>query len=196
MAFLKERSLALQDIFGRRIGRQGILCLILGFFLSGSNISYAEEVVSERLLVIRQAKELKNTMVGVEAYLIEDVLEITVEARMRQERPKIIDVAFLGGGLRKIHYKSREVIPPSVEDEDAELYPVTKLDGLVMFGDRTKLKELKGKLTKELFKLRIPSDKIKPAKRYQLWVEVESPKATRNLKFKFDLEDLPHLISQ
>ena len=137
---------------------------------------------------------MKDTTVTVEAYLSGDVLEAVVGARMPSERPKITGFYLTGPGLGKIHYASREVVPPSIDDQDEDPFPVTKVDGLIMFGDRTKEKTPKGRLTKEAFKLKVPGQKLKTGKRYELVIGVESrEKAQRIPKFKFYLKDLSEL---
>lgn len=160
------------------------------------NYSYAgQSDISGPALVIREGKQLKKTTVAVEGYLYDGILEVKVEARMYAERPKIIDVMLVGPRLGRVHYKTREDIPVSLEEEDP--YLITKVDGLISFSNRTKDKVPKGTLTKELFKIKVPVEKIQPGKRYQLWVEVESKRrGGRFPKFKFNLKKLPELISQ
>ena len=151
----------------------------------------------ERRLVIREGKQSRANIVAVETYLVgNDILEVTVEARMYAQKPKINDVIMVGPRLGRIHYKTRETVHATLEEE--EPIPITKQGGFIVFGKRTKTKKPKGTLTKELFKLKIPTDKIVPGKRYQLWVQVESKTSGggRPLRFKFDLKDLPELISQ
>jgi len=137
------------------------------------NSSYAgQSDISRPALVIREGRQLKKTTVAVEGYLYDNILEVKVEVRMYAERPKIIDVMLVGPRLGRVHYKTREDIPVSLEEEDP--YLVTKVDGLISFSKRTKEKTPKGTLTKELFKIKVPVEKIQIGKRYQLWVEVES----------------------
>jgi len=171
--------------------------VILAALLLIINPCQAQEDLSDKILVIREGKQLKKVIVTVEAYLSGDILETTVGVRKRGERIKINDVALTGPKLGKIHYASRKKIPPSVEDEDEEPFEITKMDGLVMFGNRRKEKLPKGRLNKELFKLRVPTEKIESDKRYELVVEVESEEEAKRIpKFKFELKSLAELISE
>jgi len=182
------------------------MAALLGILFSFSSWSSAQGdvedpglEVEDPNLLIREGKQIKRITVLVIGYLKEDILEVTVDVRIPNQRPKITDVLFTGPKLGKIHYRSREIIPPSVEDDEEETYPITKVDGMVMlFGKRTKEKPLKGRQTKELFKMRIPIDEIDPEKKYQLWVEVETKTSAsaRIPKFKFDLEKLAELIEE
>jgi hypothetical protein len=168
---------------------------ILGILLFIGGICYAQ-ADPQGALVIRQGKQLKKIVVTVEAYLVGDILEITAGVRKRGERIKINGVALQGPRIGKIHYRSRKRLPPSVEDEDEEPYPVTKVDGLIMFGNRTKEKIPQGRLNKALFKLKVPTDKIVRGKPYELIVDVESEeKRTRIPKFRFELEDFAEIVS-
>ena len=175
-----------------------ILTVIIGVLFSVVYCSYGQEpeTTTERLLVIREGKQSRNNIVVVDVYLIEDVLEALVGVRMYAEKPKINDVILVGPKLGRIHYKSRETVFAKVEEE--EPYPITKQSGIIVFGKRTKTKQPEGTLTKELFRIKIPREKIVPNKRYQLWVQVESKTRAGGtpLKFKFDLENLAELIEQ
>lgn len=175
-----------------------VICIIglICFIGTGVFVSYPEQETTGSILVIREGKQLKKTTVAVDVRLIEDVLKIKVETRMHAERPKITDVILVGPGIGRVHYVTREDVPPSVEEE--EPYPITKEDGFITFRKRTKLKTPKGTLAKELFKLKVPVEKIVPGKRYQLWVEVESKakRGKKSKKFKFNLENLAELVSQ
>ncbi len=173
-----------------------VLALILGVLVSFLNLSHAEEKTRQRILVVREAKQHRITTVAVEAYLISDVLEVVVGARIHAQKPKILDVVLRGPGLgRRVHYKAKETLYATTQEEDP--YSITKLDGMIAFGKRTKTKKPKGRLTRELFKLQIPTDRVVSGKRYQIWVDIESmEKAGMGERFKFDIEDLAGLIAQ
>jgi len=174
------------------------LVATMGVLLSISNFSFAqEEEGAERILVLREAKQHKKTTVAVEAYLISDMLEVTVMVRMYAGKPSIFNVILVGPKLGRISPKTSETVTATVEDEAP--FPTTKRGGFISFGKKTETKEAKGTLTKELFRFRIPTDKIVPGKRYQIWVKVQSRKGKEKGKirgFKFDLESLAQLISQ
>ena len=177
--------------------RISLLVVIMSILFSVSNSSYGQEQEApERILLLREGKQSMRNIVAVEAYLIDDTLEVLVEARMYAEKPKINDVILVGPKLGRLHYKTRETVYATAQEE--EPYEITKQDGLIALEKRKKVKEPEGTVTKELFKLKIPTDKIKQGKRYQLWVQVESKTRAGGvpLKFKFDLKDLPELISQ
>lgn len=163
------------------------------FFFSILGLCSAQEEI-ERILLNREGKQFRNSTVAIEAYLVKDVMEVLVEARMYAEKPKINDVLLVGKGLGRLHYKTRETVFSTMQ-EDAT-YPITKQNGLITFGKRTKIKKPKGTLTRELFKLKLPVDKIKTGRRYQLWVEIESKTKSGQtpLRFKFNLENLAQSI--
>ncbi|MFC1514594.1 hypothetical protein ACFL5X_01665 [Candidatus Omnitrophota bacterium] len=176
-----------------------IAILLLAVFLLSTGVCFGQPLArprEEKILVVREGKQLKKTTVTVEGYLVDDILDVTVGVRMPSDRAKINKFYLTGPGLGKIHYAARTVVPPSVDDVDEEPFPVTKVDGMIMFGDRTREKTPKGRLTKESFQLKVPIDKIKPGKRYELVVDVESQeKAQRIPKFKFHLQGFAELIA-
>lgn len=184
-----------------------ILILIIGIIYPLANYSYGqhEEVEEdaevetrevekeERILVIREAKLFREKNVAVDAQLIDDVLEIMVEARIYAQKPRINDVLVRGPKLGRLHYQTRKTIVAGVDEP--EPFEVTKEHGWLVLGKRKKVIELEGTLTKELFKIKIPEDKIVCGKKYELWVEIESKtRGGRAEKFKFKLEDFPELI--
>jgi hypothetical protein len=172
--------------------------LSLAALLFFSPLSFcAEDDPSDRIPVIREGQQLKTTIVTVEAWLAGQILEVTVGVHRRRERMKVNDLVLTGPGLGKIRYRSRKSLPPSVEDEDEETFEVTRLDGLIKFGSRTREKVPLGRLNRVLFKLKVPVDKIVSGKKYELVVEVESEeKAKRVPKFTFELEDFAEKISR
>lgn len=200
-----------------------ILMLVMGFLPSLLNYSYAqheevtekteileeageeinieaqEEVeagMSGRVSVIREAKIFRKKNVAVDAHLVDgEVLEIMVEARIYAQKPRINDVLVSGPKLGKERYIARKTIVAGVDEP--EPFEVTKEHGWIVFGKRKKVRELEGTLTKELFKIKIPKDKIVCGKKYQLWVEIESKtQGGRAEKFKFKLEDFPSLFHE
>jgi len=160
---------------------------ILFFFLSFSYSQDQDQL--EKKLIIREGKQVRDNIVAIEAYRIGDVLEVKVEVRMYAQRPRIKNVLIVGPKIGRISYKRKEELPLRFEEEDP--YPITKERGILSFRRRSKVKQPKGTMTKELFKIDVPWDKIVEGKRYQLWVDVESKtRGQRPLKFRFDLNNL------
>lgn len=172
------------------------LITVISTMLSLSCISYAQEgEAQKRILVIREAKQHKETTAAVKAYLIDDVLEVTVIARMYATKPRIYNVIVVGPKLGRMSPTTRKTLVPTVEGE--EPFPTTERGAFISFGERTKTKEAKGTLTEELLEFKLPPEKIRPGKKYQLWVRVESMQRGGEIEgFKFDLKDLPTLISK
>jgi len=142
----------------------GALCLFIDYSY-GQYEEVGEEIEEEvrkevqgKIPVIREAKLYKKDSVAVDAHLAGEILEIVVEARMYAQRPKINDVLVTGPKIGKLHYQARKTIVAGVEE--TEPFEVTKEHGLITFGKRKKVRELEGTLTKELFKIKIPNDKI------------------------------------
>jgi hypothetical protein len=164
--------------------------------LGGLKCSWAKDQdASDKVLAIREAKQVRKDIVAVEGYLNDDILEVAVEVRMYGQRPKIINVALVGPGVGRLSYSVKEEIPVTLEEEDP--YEITKEGGLIKTSKRTRTDNPTGALTKELFKIKVPSKKIITGKKYQLWVDIKSKtQDSRPQKFKFDLKDFPELIQQ
>lgn len=156
----------------------------------------AKEELQGRIPVIREAKIFRKKNVAVDAHLLDgEILEIMVEARIYAQKPRINDVLVSGPKLGKERYIARKTIVAGVDEPEA--FEVTKEHGWIVFGKRKKVRELEGTLTKELFKIKIPKEKIVCKKKYQLWVEIESKtQGGRAEKFKFKLKDFPSLFHE
>jgi hypothetical protein len=156
----------------------------------------AKDEMEGRIPVIREAKIYRNKNVAVDAHLVDgEVLEIMVEARIYAQKPRINDVLVSGPKLGKERYIARKTIVAGVDEP--EPFEVTKEHGWIVLGKRKKVRELEGTLTKELFKIKIPKEKVVCKKKYQLWVEIESKtQGGRAEKFKFKLEDFPSLFHE
>lgn len=142
-----------------------------------------------RVFVVREAKDFRTTGVAIEGYLVHDIFEVKVEARMYAERPKISTVKVVGPKLGSQSFQAKEAILAGIEEE--EPFETTQQQGILrVFDKRKKTKKLKGTVTKELFKIKIPADKIVEGKRYWLWVYVESKTQGGHADtFKFELKD-------
>jgi len=167
------------------------------FLFSAFNFSFAQEQENkEKILIIKEGQEVRENVVAVEAYYLgEGVLEVAVEARMQRQRPKISNILVVGPRLGRLRHAAKEEIPVSLKEEKA--YPVTREGGILSTGDKTEVKQLQGTEVKEIYKFKIPKDKIIPGKRYQLWIDLESKTrgGDRPMKFKFNLEKLNEAVS-
>ncbi|MGD9014779.1 MAG: hypothetical protein PVI33_01980 [Candidatus Omnitrophota bacterium] len=150
------------------------------------------------ILVLYEAKERTKSAVAVEAYLIDDIFEVTVIAKMYGTKPLIHKVLVVGPKLGRLSPHERQTVYPKAEDQEA-FYKTKDIEGgIIRLKKREKEKKLKqGALTKELARFKIPTDKIVENKRYQLWVKIESmQRGGRFESFKFELKDFPKLFSQ
>jgi len=169
--------------------------MITVVLFSASTTIYAQEEEAERVLILREGKEHRKTTVSLIAYLIDDVLEITVEARKYADKPRINNVFIKGPKLGRLAYLTKKTLYKTTDEIDP--FEVTEEDGLFRFDDRKKKKKPKGTATRELFKLKIPKEKIQENKRYFLWVYVEGMKdGGKDERFKFELKDLYELLSE
>lgn len=174
-------------------------------FILMSVRSYAQDKAQERpvdaqgaagVFVLRQAKEFRNKSVAVEGYLIGEIFEIKVEARIAREKPRIANVTLIGPRLGRQSYQTRETILAGI-GEDMPIETTQEQGLLRVLSPRKKTKKLEGAVTKELFKIRVPAEKIVKGKRYWLWVDVESTtEGGQTEKFRFELEDFPALLMQ
>jgi len=161
----------------------------------------AEEQIQEvagPILVLYEAKERTKSAVAVEGYLIDDIFEVTVIAKMYGTKPLIHKVLVVGAKLGRLSPQERQTIYPKAEDQEA-FYKTKDIEGgIIRLKKREKEKKLKeGALTKELARFKIPTDKIVENKRYQLWVKIESMQRGGVFEsFKFELEDFPKFFSQ
>ncbi len=161
------------------------LAATIGVLLSVSNFSFAQKG-AERILVLREAEQRKKTNVAVEAYLIDDILEVavTIRTKMRAAKLRIFKMLLVGPGLGRISPKTAETVTVTTEDETP--FPT-------VVGTKTEMRIATGTPTKELFRFQIPADKIVPGGRYQIWVKVQNREGEakgRIQGFKFDLENL------
>jgi len=180
----------------KKMQKKFLLGIIIYLLISAINFSFAQEENStERIPILREAKQYRETTVAVDAYLIGNNLEVTVLARMYGTKPKIYNVIVVGPKIGRMSPQTKEILYPTVEEEG--LYPMTKPDGFLGLTKKTKMEKTKGTLTKELVKFKIPSDRVISGRRYQLWVKVESLQAGGEEKeFKFELKNLAELLSR
>lgn len=171
-----------------------ILAGALYFLLEITCFSYGQDDKAPKQLLLRQAMQVEQNIVAVEAYCIGDILEVKVRVRMYSERPKITNVLIVGPKLGRLSYKRKKDLPLDFKDE--EPYPAVKKGGFISFGKKQKIKQPEGTLTQELFKFEVPWKKIVLNKHYQLWVDIESKTrgGRRPMKFKFDLDKIHDVI--
>ncbi|MBU0759042.1 MAG: hypothetical protein KKC66_03630 [Candidatus Omnitrophica bacterium] len=169
-----------------------LACFITGLF----NVGYAQDEQG-RVLLIREAQQFQNNTVAVEGYLMDNILEVKVTARMMHAtKPKIYNALVVGSRLGRLEIESKEILLASVEEE--EPYPTSRKDkGFVSFSGGKKNKRARGTLTRELLVFKIPRDKVVKGKRYRLWVQITSLQQGEKYKtFKFDLKDLYEKMSK
>ena len=169
-----------------------LLCMAV-FCVTGT--LYAQEDENS-LLILREAQEFSKNAVAVEAYLIDNILEAKITARMHGTKPKIYNAIVVGSGLGRLSFESKEVLLASTADEDEEPYPTKdKSRGLISFRDKEKTKFARGTLTRELVQFVIPEDRVREGKKYRLWVQIESLQRGGKYKtYKFDLEKFAELL--
>lgn len=174
---------------------------IISFFISVSILLspavyvFAQEDKPESgVFVIRKAQELQETIVGVEAYLNNDILEVSVSARMHGAKPKIFNAVIMGPKLGRLSPDVRKMIFATGEEE--EPFFTEELEGKFLRTSKKKeSKKAAGTLTKEAMKFKIPKEKILPGKKYKLWIKVESMQNIKPIQtFKFELDNLAELI--
>lgn len=165
--------------------------LLIGIF-SFLSFSFTKVQASERKMILREAQERDRTTVAVEAYLTDDILEVTIYARMYATKPKIYTAYLHGPKLGRLGFLTKEILYPKAEEEEQDLIFPTKdvQGGYISFSKRTQDKKAKGALTREMVKFRIPSQKILANKRYELRVGVESMQESGKIEtFRFHLKD-------
>ena len=154
-----------------------------------------QEDAHEGTLVIRKALQKRKNYTAITAYLIEDVLEVEVIATMRGEKPNIYDVLFIGSGVGRISPKERQTIVAKVDDKELIFNTEKKEAGFIRFTKKEREKKLKGRLTKEMVKFKLPLDKIKENKRYTIKIKIESLQRPGQFKkYEFELEDLHEAV--
>jgi len=162
--------------------------------------SFAQEDAAERILVLKKAQERQdNTAVAVEAYLLGDILEVTVTARMYGTKPKIYNTVLVGPKISRLSPQEKQTVYPKAEDKETTFLTEDVEPGLIRLGSKKRVQEkkLKGTLTKELYRFKIPTDKIMPGKRYELRIQVESmQESIERDRFTFELKDFPKLLLQ
>lgn len=164
--------------------------------LYGQDTKDPHQEDSGRVFVIREAKDFRKAGVAVEGFLLGDIFEVKVEARIVRQRPRISDVKVVGPILGRKSYQTKKSILAGIEESDP--FETTQEQGFFRTrSKRRKTKKLKGAVTKEVFKIQIPVEKIIRGKRYWLWVYVESKnEAGYEEMFKFELKDFPELIAE
>lgn len=177
-----------------------ILSLLTNILLSLPVCSFGQDEVSkDKIFILRKAQEHQETIVGVEAYLTENILEVTITARMHAAKPKIFNAVIMGPKLGRKSPDTRQMIFAKIDDEGEDVFMTENVEGggLLRFGKKTKEKEASGALTKELMKFKIAPEKIIPGKEYKLWIQIEGMQETAAKQtFKFDLDKLAELIHQ
>jgi len=176
------------------MGKKLFMLAIISILSLVSVFSYAQNA-TERKLVLRHAQERGNNTIAVEAYLINDVLEVTVYARMYATKPKIFNAILVGPKLGRLSPRSRKTLYPQAEDVEKPFSTTDVEGGIIRFSKRTQDKIAKGTLTKELINFKIPAGKIMLNRRYELRIKVESMQNPgQPQSFVFQLKDFPQFF--
>ncbi len=157
-----------------------------------TTLSNAQETTgsSKKVLVIRQAKEDSSAAVAVEGFLEGDVFSAKVTVRIEEATPDISSILLVGPNIGRMGPTSIKSLYATTEVE--EPYQTTTVGGFVSFGDQTKSRQLKGRVTRKLAEYRIPAGQIEPNGEYQLWVRRENQSQNGRVDtYRFDLTELP-----
>ena len=167
------------------------VCTILGCM---STFVFAEEEGdSSRIFVMREAQQRRDNSCAIVAYLQGDMLDVVVEARMYASKPHIMDVRLKGEKLKPVSFVTKKTILATAEE--AQAYEVTNRDGIFRFRDEKKTMKLEGRLTRELFKIRVPIEQIEPGRDYMIWVNVEAMSGgEKSQRFRFPIEDFAEKV--
>ena len=179
--------------------RLAILALTAGILFSFSMILSAQEEDPDKgVLVLRQAQEFGNNNVAVIGYLKGNIFEVKVVAGMFRTKPEIDNCIVVGPKLGRLSASQKETIYPKAEDEpEDDVFMTEDVDGafFLRFSKQRKERQIKGALTRELYRYKIPKDKIIRGKRYEIRIKIES---TQNPgigeRFTFKLENFPELV--
>jgi len=70
------------------------------------------------LLILREAQEFSDNAVAIEVYLMDNILEARITARMHGTKPKVYNAIVVGSGLGRLSFESKEVLLASTADEN------------------------------------------------------------------------------
>lgn len=169
-----------------------------GLFLFCLAASSAQEAsIQEKILLLRKASQRQRTTVAVEAFLTGTVLEAKIIVSMYSAKPRIYNAVIVGPGLGRLSAQEKQVLYSTADEEDL-IFPTEDMLGRhLRLTKAIKEKKIEGTLSKELHRFRLPVNKIKRGKRYELWIYVESLQSSGHPeKFDFELENLPELLSE
>jgi hypothetical protein len=154
-----------------------------------------ETDATERIRVIREAKEDSEAAVAVEGFTEKDIFSVKVTVRIEGATPNIYSVLLVGPNLGRMSPTSIESLYAVTEQE--EPYQTIMRGAFISFGNDAKSKSLQGRVTRKRAEYRIPAGTIKPEGDYQIWVRVESSKKRgRITTYRFDLEEFPELFNK
>ena len=170
------------------------LAIIVSIALLYTHV-YAQD--AERKLVLRQAQESGDTTVALEAYLVGDILEATVYARMYHTKPKIFNIILVGPKIGRLSPRSKEIVYPKAEEGEDIIFPTTDVKGgHIRFSNRTEDKAAKGILTREMARFKVPTKKIMANRGYQIRIVVESMQNPgKQENFTFVLKDFAQFFA-
>ncbi|MBU1912407.1 MAG: hypothetical protein KKB22_02575 [Candidatus Omnitrophica bacterium] len=168
------------------------ILIIISLAISIGSV-YSEGQSSEPIMVLREAKESGTNSAAVEAKLIDDIMEVKITARIYGSKPRIYNALIVGPKLGRLSIESKEVLTQTPGEEAP--YPTTERKAFISFAPSSKTKALKGTLTRELVRFKIPKDRIVRGKIYKLWVQIESMQSGGSYRtFEFELKNFAELI--
>ncbi len=145
----------------------------------------------QRVPVLREAQDIRGTVVGVDVVVVGDHLEALVSARLPDvKKPRLSNILFVATGQGRRPPLTRQEVLQTLEEEAP--YP-TRRSGMLQFGG-AKERKAKGTLVRERFQFGLPEE-LREGGRYELWVDVEeSQSGGHPWRFKFELDQLPAAV--
>ncbi len=157
-----------------------------------------EEDPDKGVLVLREAQEFGDNNVAVIGYLQGNIFEVKVVAGMFRTKPEIDNCIVVGPKLGRLSASQKETIYPKAEDEvEDDVFMTEDVDGafLLRFSKQRKKRQIKGALTRELYRFKIPKERIIRGKRYEIRIKIESSQNPGiGERFTFKLENFPELV--
>jgi hypothetical protein len=144
-----------------------------------------------RVPVLREAQDIRGSVVAVDVAVVGEHLEATVSARLQGVRkPRLQNILFVATGQGRRPPLTRREVLATLEEEAP--YP-TRRSGMIRFGGSQE-RVAKGTLVREHFAFALPEE-LRDGGNYELWVDVdESQSGGHPWRFKFELDRLPEAV--
>jgi len=147
---------------------------------------------------LREAQEFGTNNVAVIGYLKDNIFEVKVIAGMFRAKPEIDNCIVVGPKLGRLSASQKETVYPKAEDEvedDTFMTDDVARAFLLRFRKQRKKRQIKGALTRELYRFKIPKERIIRGKRYEIRIKIESSQNPGiGERFTFKLENFPELV--